>query len=193
MEPDANARAFDGPIPGENFTSDTKNYPWHRPPEITDLDEAIEASFKKMTDDDNAVGLLTMMEVGVPIVQIADMFATSGIAAGKWTPDFALLLAGPLCHILYLMAKGYGVDCELGLEKTTKPLTKSFLEGAKRIDAKRAAKAMDEIDLETVISNAESSSPAAPPAPMGGGFAGMAGAPVANEAEMLGGVPEEGI
>ena len=33
---------FDGPIPGENFTSETKNYPWHRPPEITDYDEALE-------------------------------------------------------------------------------------------------------------------------------------------------------
>ena len=27
-----------GPIPGENFTSDERNYPWHRPPEYTDMD-----------------------------------------------------------------------------------------------------------------------------------------------------------
>ena len=30
------------PIPGANYTSDTRNYPWHRPPDITDVDEALE-------------------------------------------------------------------------------------------------------------------------------------------------------
>ena len=32
-------KMFDAPIAGENFTSDTRNYPWHRPPEITDYDD----------------------------------------------------------------------------------------------------------------------------------------------------------
>lgn len=145
-----NSRMLDGPIPGENFTSDTKNYPWHRPPEHTDLDSAIEASFKKLTDEDNSVGLLTMIEMGVDIATLTDMFVTAGIGAGKWTPDFAILLAGPVSHIIYLMAKGYGLDCDLGIYDRKKPLTKSFFEAHQKINAKKAEDASDEIDLSVV-------------------------------------------
>jgi len=115
-----------GPIPGENFTSDTKNYPWHRPPEITDLDKAIEASAKRLMSDDGAIGILTMLQTGMDIATVTDMFVTSGIGAGKWTPDFAVLLAGPVSHIIYLMAKGEGIDAELGIKSKRPLLTKSY-------------------------------------------------------------------
>ena len=61
-------KKFDGPIPGENYTSDTKNYPWHRPPEYDDLDKAIEYIGKRLTNQEYAVGVLTMLEAGIPIV-----------------------------------------------------------------------------------------------------------------------------
>ena len=40
-----NDKNFDAPIPGENYTAETKNYPWHRPPDIVDYDEAIDFIF----------------------------------------------------------------------------------------------------------------------------------------------------
>lgn len=141
---------FDAPIPGENFTSDTKNYPWHRPPEHTDLDKAIEAIADRLLDEDSAIGILTMLESGVTIVQLTDMFLTSGIGAGKWTMDFALLLAGPTSHILYLMAKSYGIDCDLGIEDTVKPLTRAFFEGFEKIDEKKTMDAIKQVDMELV-------------------------------------------
>lgn len=178
MAIDVQARKFSGPIPGENFTSDTKNYPWHRPPEYTDMDEAIEASFKKLTDDDNSIGILTMLEYGVTVAEVTDMFVTAGIGAGKWTPDFAILLAGPIAHIIYLMAKGYGVDCDLGLDTNDRPLTKAFFDGVERINEKKAATAGDEIDLASIQEQAEGIQPMsgeveAPGAPAPGGFMGM--------------------
>src|SRR5690606_11728542 len=105
--PMGNPVKFDGPIPGENYTSNTKNFPWHRPPEFKNLDEAIELSAKRLTS--NSVSILTMIESGVTIAQITEMYLTSGIGGGKWTLDQALLLAGPISHILVLMAKGYGL------------------------------------------------------------------------------------
>lgn len=129
-------KLMDGPIPGENFTSDTKNYPWHRPPEYTNFDEAIEASFKKLTDEHAANGLLTMVEMGMPISDLTETFLMSGIGAGKWTPDFALLMAGPVSHIIYLMAKGYGIDCDLGLDEKSKAPTTAFFKAVKKDQAK---------------------------------------------------------
>ena len=96
----------DWPIPGENYTSDTRNYPWHRPPDITDLDEAIEFSAKRLMNEDVLPNMITLMKMKIPIVRIADIFATNGIAKGKWTPDMAIMLAGPLTHMLIILAKG---------------------------------------------------------------------------------------
>lgn len=115
-----------GPIPGENFTSDTKNYPWHRPPEFTDLDKAIDMIAKKLLSEESSKGIITMLEMGMDITTLTDTFLTSGIGAGKWTPDFALLLAGPVSHIIVLMAKGYDIDYDLGIDQKTKAPTSSF-------------------------------------------------------------------
>jgi hypothetical protein len=153
--------AMDGPIPGENFTSDTKNYPWHRPPEYTNLDDAIEASFKKLTDDDAAFGLLTVIEMGATIADMTQAFVMSGVGAGKWTPDFAILLAGPVSHIMYLMAKGYGIDCDLGIEEKSKAPTTAFFKAVK-IDKKKVEEVTEDMDVEQFTGNAPR-----------GGFMGM--------------------
>lgn len=125
------ASKMSGPIPGENYTSDTKNYPWHRPPEITDFDKAVEASAKQLMSDEGAQGIVTLLESGMDIATLTDMFVTSGIGAGKWTPDFAILLAGPVSHIIYLMAKGQDIDADLGIERAKNPYTKVFFDEVK--------------------------------------------------------------
>lgn len=111
----------DGPIPGENYTSDTRNYPWHRPPEITDMDKAIEASIKQLSTTKGSYGLLNTLQAGVTIVQAADMFVTSGIGQGKWTPDFAILLAGPVAKMMEIMAKDAGIKYNMGLDDLKEP------------------------------------------------------------------------
>lgn len=125
MSVNLSAKPPSGPIPGENYTSDTKNYPWHRPPEVSNIDDAIELSTKQLMSEEGSVGLVTMMQAGIDIATLADTFVTSGIGAGKWTPDFAILLAGPVSHIMQLMAKGYGIDADLGIDlpKNTKTIS----------------------------------------------------------------------
>lgn len=144
------ANAPQGPIPGENFTSDRKNYPWHRPPQHTDLDTAIEDVYKRlMTDEDTSTGILTMIEMGTDISTITDMIVHSGIGAGKWTPDFALLLAGPVAHIIYLMAKGYGLDPKLGWEPKRTVPTIGFFQQMKKINEASVRSALTGIDIDT--------------------------------------------
>jgi len=112
---------LDGPIPGENYTSNTKNYAWHRPPEITDMDKAIEASIKQLTSRKGAYSILNMLQAGVTIVQATDMFVTSGVMAGKWTVDFAILLAGPVARMMEIMAKDAEITFALGLDEEPLP------------------------------------------------------------------------
>jgi hypothetical protein len=106
-----------GPIPGENFTSDTKNYPWHQPPEFTDINKALDMMSKKLTDFKRANGILTIVEMGVPLTRVTDMLVTAGIGEGKWTPDFAMLLAGPICRMIELICIGFEVEYKIGIEE----------------------------------------------------------------------------
>jgi hypothetical protein len=115
-----------GPIPGENFTSDTRNYPWHRPPEIVDLDEAIEVMAKKIMEPKAANGLLTFLEMGMTVSTAVSTLVLGGIEAGKWTPDMALLLAGPTARMIELMAKKAGIKYRMGIEEDEEILTSNF-------------------------------------------------------------------
>lgn len=146
-----------GPIPGENFTSDTKNYPWHRPPEYNDLDKAIDGVAKKLLSEESATGILSMVQAGMTIAALTDTFLTSGIGAGKWTPDFALLLAGPTSHIMCLMCEGYGIEYDLGLEEKKNRITKSYLDAVK-VDTKKYKTIRDNIDIEEVKQRTEEKS-----------------------------------
>lgn len=132
---------LDGPIPGENFTSDTKNYPWHRPPEFTELDEAIDYVSKVMTNDSGSEAIISMLEMGMSVVMVSDIVITKGISTGKWTPDLGLILAGPVAHIIVIMAREYGIDYDLGVETRKSTPTSAFFREAKKIDKKKAAEA----------------------------------------------------
>lgn len=156
-----------GPIPGENYTSDTKNYAWHRPPEFNDTDKAIEAIGQKLMADDNSYGVLTMLEMGVQVSTIVEMIITSGIGGGKWTVDQGLQLAGPTSHIICLLAKGYGVKYDMGINQKSSMPTKAFFDGFKKVDPAKAQNAAQGVDLSVVEDKAKTQTP-------GGGMMGAA-------------------
>lgn len=154
---------LDGPIPGENFTSDTRNYPWHRPPEIESLNEAVEWSIEKLTDERGSMGLLALIQSGMTIAQATDIFVTSGIGKGKWTPDYAILLAGPVARIIEMMAKGYEIDYDMGTDRAP-PVTFEYLnalKNAKNIDEGKASQVAS--DTADALSGGAVSPPEATP------------------------------
>jgi hypothetical protein len=145
------AKAFmmDGPIPGENYTSDTKNYPWHRPPEYTTTDEAIDYVVKVFSREEAIASTVTMMEIGIDISTITDLFVTKGISEGKWSVDTGLVIAGPIAHILVIMAKKYGVPVKLGLNSEfdgpTSMVFKAVSKDLKKISKEKKAALQEEI------------------------------------------------
>lgn len=106
-----------GPIPGANFTSDTKNYPWHHPPEFTNINKALDMLGDKITEFKVANGLLVFVELGAPLYKVSQMILMQGVAEGKWTPDFALMLAGPLTRMIELICIGFDVEYDVGIDE----------------------------------------------------------------------------
>lgn len=121
-------RLQSGPIPGENFLSDTKNQPWHRPPKFKDIDMALDHVIENIFEKKRAQTLMTVFELGIPVSTVVSMYLQAGIGQGKWTPDFALLMAGPVAHIFRIMADGYEIDYNMGIDDNKKIPTKTFFE-----------------------------------------------------------------
>ena len=180
-----------GPIPGANYTSDTKNYPWRQPPEFTDLDEALDYMAKRLTQFKVANGVLTMAELGLPLYKITSMILTMGMGEGKWTADYMLLMAGPVTRMIELMCIGFEVEYDLGIYDdeenfTTGDFFKKEME-LKGNGFKILEEAIPEIKEEAEAQNGADGEPVAPPKEeeslQMGGFMAMQGAPSEPEAQ----------
>ena len=42
-------KMFDAPIAGANYAADTRNYPWHRPPDLVNYDEGVDYLDSRIT------------------------------------------------------------------------------------------------------------------------------------------------
>lgn len=167
--------SMDAPIPGENYTSDTKNYPWHRPPQFASMNEAFEYLVEQLAEEDVSSSIITMIEIGVPVSRIVDMIITAGIGGGKFTVDYAILMAGPLSHVICLMARRMDVEADLGVKKKNKMPTKALFDALDRDErmgnAEDAGTAGADIASGLGIAGAPPSAPSEPipagPAPSG--------------------------
>jgi len=154
-----------GPIPGENFTSDERNYPWHRPPDITNIDEAIDYVSNVLTTTDDGFQYMAFLEAGISVAAVTDMILTIGIADGKWSIDFAILIAGPVARVVTIMAKSYDIKYEMGTDTT-----RSFV-SAEAI--KKFAQGQDEAS-DAVAEEIQDIKDTAPVEETGGGLMSMA-------------------
>lgn len=151
-----------GPIPGENFTSDTKNYPWHQPPEFTDINKALDMVAKKLTEFQRANSIMTVVEMGAPLTRVADMILTAGIGEGKWTPDFALLMAGPVTRMIELICIGFDVEYTVGIEEDEDDFnTGTFFEEGKKLKENTSGFELLKEELPNLKQDAQESSAAA--------------------------------
>lgn len=144
-------KPFDAPIPGENYTSDTRNYPWHRPPEYTNTDEAINYISKTLMEKKASFAIISMLEVGMTVAQVVSTVLLKGVSMGKWSLDLALLLAGPLSHMIVIMAKTYEVEYDLGIEEDVTMLSKEFFKQLKKpvkITEEKQAEVSEQIAAE---------------------------------------------
>lgn len=174
-----------GPIPGENFVSDKRNYPWHRPPDIETVDGTVEYVMEKMQDEETAELVFSMMELERPLTNIVTGLLLQGVARGKFQIDMALLAAGPVYRYIKMIADKENIKYEDGLKRQTMPITPTTLKMAMGI-----------IDSDAEEEAVAESAPEAPQEPLTGFMAApteedKTAAPDEVQAAMLGMTEEE--
>jgi len=105
---------FDHPIPGQSLTDEPGKHAFERPPEITNVDDAVEGVVANITSNPEAMeSFEKLMMTGMPIESIVNTIAFSGFAEGKWTPDIAEMIKLPLSAFFAILAKDNNIPAKM--------------------------------------------------------------------------------
>ena len=97
---------FDRPVPGQSLTGEPNKWAWEKPPQMTNVDEALVFVMEKIQNSPptqkNYDKIITM---GMPIESITNTIALGGFIEGLWCVDVLELLKPPLMASLMLYAE----------------------------------------------------------------------------------------
>lgn len=116
---------FDGPIPGESLTDSPKKYPWERPPETVDEDQAIVHHLERFSQPKVEDNILDAIELGMPIAYIVDLALTGAVASGIHNIDMSLIIAPVLHEYLVGVAEASGMPYKEFFDEDPKDRTSS--------------------------------------------------------------------
>tara|TARA_R110001606_G_scaffold82718_2_gene189404 strand:- start:4246 stop:4782 length:537 start_codon:yes stop_codon:yes gene_type:complete len=88
-------RQFNAPIPGQSLTKTPNNYPWERPPEISNVDEAVIRHIENISEPKAIDNLLYVLEAGLPVNILTESLLTIAVSKGIHSIDISLLV-GPV-------------------------------------------------------------------------------------------------
>jgi len=99
------------PIPGQSLTnSPDESYAWEKTPQFTNLQSATDALFVELTEPEVYDSVLTMIEQGESIANVAQVVLYDGFQKGMFNPDLMMLLIEPTMYILMALAEKGGID-----------------------------------------------------------------------------------
>lgn len=139
-------KMFNAPIPGENLTSNTKNYPWHKPPQYSDFDDAFEYLADDIfADKEKMASIITLVSSGISAVALVQMLLINKVSTGRISPDMSLLIAGPFYKVLVRLLDAMGVEYMTGFDTTEelKAYAEKLKGGGILLKSKKAPKLTD--------------------------------------------------
>ena len=107
---------FNRHIPGQSLTSKLGQYPWQRPAEYTNVDDAMEFYAARIMNPVFRDQIAETMELGVPITAIANALQGNGVMMGKHTIDVGVLILPVIMEMLAYIGDEEGVDYVMGTE-----------------------------------------------------------------------------
>jgi len=134
---------FERPIPGQSLTTEPKNAPYERPPEITDPIEALDAHIDNLLKPGAMEDVLYFLEFGVDLVTMVQGILRSAVMEGIHSIDVSLIIAPVLHEYIKGFADAANLDYEEGFENEEDKKALSY-----KRDVARAKKLLDELREE---------------------------------------------
>ena len=108
---------FDAPLTGQSLTTKPKNYPWERPPEMSDINEVISFYMKGMSSPQVIDNLLDMLELDTPVDAIVNAYTTVNVMKGMHNVDVKLLVSPVLHEYISTIGKAAGLDVKSSFDE----------------------------------------------------------------------------
>ena len=97
---------YDHPVPGQSLTEEPGKYAFERPPEIVDVDDAVQYVVERVEESSGGKeDLQKQMMAGMPIESIVNTISLAGFSEGLWTPDVAEMMKLPVSAYFMMMAQ----------------------------------------------------------------------------------------
>jgi len=151
---------FDSPIPGQHLTSELGGRPWQSEPQYTTVDDAVEYYMARITSEDIIDQLIDVMEMGVPVTNIANSMQLASVMEGIHTIDVGMLVMPVIMEMMMMLAESAGIEYESGLENPNKnkvratrvqKITRDFEKKLTKVDINMERKEKEEVeDTETI-------------------------------------------
>jgi len=107
----AGVNPFNSPTPGEGLTqSPEQKFPWEQSPRHSEVKPAIEDIFLNITEKENLIPLIGMLQNKTPIDEIAQVVLYKGMTAGQFNMDLMLMLIEPTMYLLIAIAEEYEIE-----------------------------------------------------------------------------------
>ena len=104
---------FNTAPPGHSLTEDNSKWPWGRPPEMVDPDQAMDSLVDKLMDPRKKQEMFKLLMVGVSVEVIVEGMLFQAFRDGRFTPDVGLLIKGPLGIVIADMAEEENIPYRL--------------------------------------------------------------------------------
>jgi hypothetical protein len=127
----ADPRYLNAPVPGMSLTTEPGNRPWENPPSMTTVEEAIEFYTKRILNEENHDDLLDIVELGLPVRNIANMMQTTSVMNGRHTLDVGFLVLPVIEELIMTVADINGVEYKTSIEDVIKKNSVSRREARK--------------------------------------------------------------
>jgi len=134
---------FERPIPGQSLTTEPKNAPYERPPEVVDPVEALNVHIENLLKPGAMEDALYFLEYGVDLVTLVQGILRGAVMEGIHSIDVSLIIAPVIHEYIKGFADADGLDYKEGWETEEEEKALSY-----RRDAARAKKLMDKLREE---------------------------------------------
>jgi hypothetical protein len=97
---------MDRPVPGMSLTNDPDNpAPYEQPPKFTNVHEASQFMWEKLTSDETYASVMTGISKGVPVMPIVQIVLFDEFQKGSFNPDLMMMLIEPTAYMIIALAE----------------------------------------------------------------------------------------
>ena len=107
---------FDAQIPGQSLTTEPKNAPFERPPEIVNPEEALMVHLERLNDVDKMEAVVFAVDLGIDVQTLTKGILRSAVMEGIHSIDVSLIIAPAVHSFIASTLDAVGVDYDDGFE-----------------------------------------------------------------------------